>query len=274
MMLPPGVILTDAGRLDSRSLQHLLRCFSLEREQGIGSYAVAKIWVLQHHPVENLGAIADSLEEAALAWQYVRVFDGAPIPTNMKGAGGLIVMGGPESVYQLDRHPYLRDEMRLIESALHDDKPILGVCLGAQLLAATLGATVKRGESREIGWYPVRLASAAHDDRLMSGLPEEFMAAHWHSDVFELPNSAVALASSTKTAFQAFRFGPKAYGLLFHAEITQERLGRLVSEFGEDLRRVGIDGDAFVAGAPEYLPALSEIGATIFSRWAAPIQGT
>jgi GMP synthase (glutamine-hydrolysing) len=108
----------------------------------------------------------------------------------------------------------------------------------------------------------------------MGGLPVEFMAAHWHSDVFDLPNGAVALASSDKTPVQAFRCGDKAYGLLFHTEITQERLERLVSEFGEDLKRVGIDGDAFVTQAPKYLPALSEIGATIFSRWAAPIQGT
>jgi GMP synthase (glutamine-hydrolysing) len=235
---------------------------------------LAKIWVLQHHPVENLGRIADSLEEAALAWQYVRVFDGVPIPRDMKGAGGLIVMGGPETVYQLDRYPYLRDEIRLIESALRDDKPFLGVCLGAQLLAATLGATVKRGESREIGWYSVRLTKAANDDRLMRGLPPEFIAAHWHSDIFDLPNGAIALASSEKTPIQAFRFGDKAYGLLFHAEISEERLGKLVSEFGEDLKRVGIDGDSYVARASEYLPALSEIGATIFSRWAAPIQGT
>jgi GMP synthase (glutamine-hydrolysing) len=235
---------------------------------------LAKIWVLQHHPVENLGRIADSLEEAALAWQYVRVFDGAPIPRDMKGAGGLIVMGGPEAVYQLDRYPYLRDEIRLIESALSDDKPILGVCLGAQLLAATLGATVKRGENREIGWYSVRLSPAADDDRLMHELPTEFMAAHWHSDVFDLPNGAVPLASSERTAIQAFRFGEKAYGLLFHAEITEDRLNKLVSEFGEDLKRVGIDGDSFVAHAPDYLPALSDIGATIFGRWAAPIQGT
>jgi GMP synthase (glutamine-hydrolysing) len=235
---------------------------------------VAKIWVLQHHPVENLGRIADSLEEAALAWQYVRVFDGAPIPPDMKGAGGLIVMGGPESVYQLDRYPYLRDEMRLMESALRENKPILGVCLGAQLLAAVLGATVRRGDNREIGWFRVHLADAANEDRLMRGLPTEFVAAHWHSDVFDLPDGAVALASSERTAIQAFRHGDKAYGLLFHAEITEERLGKLVSEFGEDLKRIGIDGDSYVAHAPEHLPALSTIGATIFGRWAAPIQGT
>ena len=84
---------------------------------------MAKVWVLQHHPAENLGAIADALESAALAWQYVRVFDGQPVPADMKGAGGLIVMGGPESVYQLDRYPYLRAEMALIESALKAGRP-------------------------------------------------------------------------------------------------------------------------------------------------------
>src|SRR6202795_1590997 len=145
---------------------------------------MAKVWVLQHHPAENLGAIADALEGAALAWQYVRVFDGHRIPKDVKGLGGLIVMGGAESVYQLDRYPYLRDEMALIESALKGDKPILGVCLGSQLLAATLGSKVRRGDQREIGWFPVRPSEAAKDDRLMRGLAAEFVAAHWHSDVF------------------------------------------------------------------------------------------
>ena len=235
---------------------------------------MAKILVLQHHPAENLGAIADALEGAALAWQYVRVFDGHPIPKDVKGLGGLIVMGGPETVYQLDRYPYLRDEMALIESALKADKPILGVCLGSQLLAATLGSEVRRGEQREIGWFPVRLSAGAKDDRLMRGLPAEFVAAHWHSDVFDLPQDAVALAASDRAPVQAYRYGAKAYGLLFHAEMTREILTALVSEFGEGLKRVGIDGDAIVVEAEKHLPALGKIGDTIFGRWASPIQGT
>jgi GMP synthase (glutamine-hydrolysing) len=235
---------------------------------------MAKILVLQHHPAENLGAAADALEEAALAWQYVRVFDSHPIPKDVKGIGGLIVMGGAESVYQLDRYPYLRDEMALIESALAADKPILGICLGSQLLAATLGAEVRRGEHREIGWYPVRLSAGAQDDRLMHGLPLEFVAAHWHSDVFDLPQGAVALAASDRTPVQAYRYGAKAYGLLFHAEMTREILTALVGEFGEGLKRAGIDGDAMMVEAEKYLPALGKIGDTIFGRWAAPIQGT
>ncbi|MGH8011482.1 MAG: type 1 glutamine amidotransferase [Candidatus Binataceae bacterium] len=234
---------------------------------------MAKIWVLQHHPAENLGAIAEALEEAALAWQYVRVFDGAPIPKDIKGAGGLVVMGGSEAAYQLDRYPYLRDEIALIESALKENRPILGICLGSQLLAATLGATVRRGDQREIGWYPVKLAPAAHDDRLMRGLPDSFVASHWHSDVFDLPAGAVALASSERTSVQAYRY-EKAYGLLFHAEMTNEIIATLVAEFGDALKRVGIDGDAILNQAENYLPDLTKIGSTLFSRWATPIQGT
>ncbi len=101
---------------------------------------MAKVWVIQHHPVENLGRIADALAASALVWQYVRSFAGQPVPKDMKGAGGLIVMGGPMGVYEQDRYPFLRDEMRLIEAALKDRRPVLGVCLGSQLLAAALGA--------------------------------------------------------------------------------------------------------------------------------------
>jgi GMP synthase (glutamine-hydrolysing) len=235
---------------------------------------MAKIWVLQHHPAENLGAIAQALEAAALAWQYVRVFDGHPVPKDMKGAGGLIVMGGPESVYQLDRYPYLRNEIALIESALAAGRPVLGVCLGSQLLASALGAKVRRAAHREIGWYPVRMGAGADDDPLTRGLPAEFVAAHWHSDVFDLPAGAVALASSELTEVQAFRHGANAWGLLFHAEMTERIIAALVSEFGEGLKHAGIDGDAILAAAPRYLPHLGQVAETVFGRWAAPIQGT
>lgn len=235
---------------------------------------MAKIVVLQHHPAEDLGVIAEALETAALAWQYVRVHDGQAIPKEIRGAGGLIVMGGPQTVYQLERYPYLQEEIRLIEDALKANKPILGVCLGSQLLAATLGAKVYRGAEREIGWYPVRLAEAAKEDRLMRGLPDEFIAAHWHSDVFDLPDGAIALAASEKTPIQAYRYRDNAYGLLFHAEMTAEILGALVAEFGDGLQRVGIDGDRILSEASHHLPRLNQIGETIFSRWARPIQGT
>jgi len=235
---------------------------------------MAKVWVLQHSPTGNLGVIAEALESAALAWQYVRVFDGQPVPTDMKGAGGLIVLGGVEAVYQLDRYPYLRAEIALIENALKAGRPVLGVCLGSQLVAATLGANVRRAPHKEIGWHPVRLRPEAQDDRLLQGLPQEFVTGHWHSDIFDLPAGAVPLASSELTELQAFRYGDNAWGLLFHAELTPQIVAAWVSEFDEGLKNAGIDGNEILASAPQRLSALSGISRTIYGRWAAPIQGT
>ena len=235
---------------------------------------MAKIWVLQHHPVENLGTIAEALEGAALAWQYVRCFAGQPVPTEMRGAGGLIIMGGPMGVYDTARYSFLADEMKLIENALRENKPILGVCLGSQLLASALGAKVSKGAGREIGWFPVQLSAEAKNDRLLRAVPESFTAFHWHGDVFELPRGAVALASSELTPVQAFRHGEKAYGFLFHLETTDASVRAMVREFADEAKEAGADGAAIVAEGGKHLDALAALADTVFTRWASPIQGT
>ncbi len=236
---------------------------------------MAKIYVLQHHPVENLGTIADALEGAALAWQYVRVYDGQPVPASIKGAGGLIIMGGPMGVYQTDRYPWLGDEMRLIENAMKSNLPVLGVCLGAQILAAALGAKVERNpKGKEIGWYPIRLSDSAKHDRLMRELPATLTPFHWHGDIFDLPSGAVSLASSEKTPCQAFRHGNKAYGFQFHFEATRDGVSAMAGAFAKELDREHIAADRMIAQADEFTPALEKISDTVFSRWASPIQGT
>src|SRR5882757_9001527 len=199
---------------------------------------MAKIYVLQHHAVENLGTIADALEGAALAWQYVRVHKGQPVPTEMKGAGGLIVMGGPMGVYQTERYPFLRDEMKLIEDAIKHERPVLGVCLGAQIVAAALGAKVDRNpRGKEIGWHPIQLEPSARDDRLMRGLPETITPFHWHGDIFDLPADAESLASSDKTPCQAFRHGKATYAFQFHFEVTGASVAAMAEAFVKDLNR-------------------------------------
>jgi|HubBroStandDraft_6_1064221.scaffolds.fasta_scaffold09810_2 GMP synthase (glutamine-hydrolysing) len=235
---------------------------------------MAKIYILQHHPVEDLANIADALEGTALAWQYVRVDKGQSVPASMKGAGGLIVMGGPMGVYQTDRYPWLRDEMHLIEDAMKSNLPVLGVCLGAQILAAALGAKVERNPNgKEIGWHPIRLSDSAKDDRLMRGLPATMTPFHWHGDIFELPPGATSLASSDKTPCQAFRHGDKVYGLQFHFEVTGEGVAAMADAFAKDLARENIPADRMIAQAAEYLPPLEKISETVFTRWASPIQG-
>ena len=235
---------------------------------------MAKIYVLQHHPVENLGTIADALEGAALAWQYVRVNEGQPVPHDMKGAGGLIVMGGPMGVYQTDRYPWLRDEMALINDSIKRNLPVLGICLGAQILAAALGAKVERNaKGKEIGWHPIKLEDAAKEDRLCRNLPDTLTPFHWHGDIFALPEGAVSLAKSEKTPCQMFRYGDKAYGIQFHFEVTRDAVAAMAEAFAKELDREKIDGDAMIARAAELTPGLEKIADTVFSRWASPIQG-
>jgi GMP synthase (glutamine-hydrolysing) len=236
---------------------------------------MAKILVLQHHPVENLGTIADALEEAALAWQYVRVHEGHPVPGDMKGAGGLIVMGGPMGVYQADRYPFLRDEMRLIESAAKDNLPILGVCLGAQIVAAALGANVtKNPAGKEIGWHPVSLSAAANEDRLFTGVAAKITPFHWHGDIFELPAGAVSLAESDKTPCQAFRYGDNAYALQFHLEVTGDAVAAMAAEWPRQLEREKISADQMIAASEKHSADIRNVADLVFGRWAGPIQKT
>ena len=236
---------------------------------------MAKIYVLQHHPAENLGRIADALEGAALAWQYVRIHDGHLVPANMKGAGGLIVMGGPMGVYQTDRYPFLEDEMTLIRDAVEQGRPVMGICLGAQIVAAALGAKVEKNpRGKEIGWHPVRLAAAAKDDRLFKGIAETITTFHWHGDYFEVPPNAVSLASSDKTPCQAFRYGTNVYGLQFHIEVSHDGVAQMASAFARELEREKISADEMIAREADYESAMERLSDTVFSRWSSPIQGT
>jgi GMP synthase (glutamine-hydrolysing) len=164
--------------------------------------------------------------------------------------------------------------MRLIESAISERRPVLGVCLGAQLVAAALGARVSKGERREIGWRAVKLASAAQQDRLFRGVPESFVAMHWHGDVFDLPAGAVALASSDQTPLQAFRYGDNAWAIQFHIEVTRREVEAFVREFGADIEGTDTGASEILSRADQCTSALEPIAETVFSRWASPIQGT
>ena len=229
------------------------------------------VWVLQHAPVEALGTIEDALEAHGIAPHYVPTHLGQPVPREMGGKVGLVVMGGPMGVYEEEACPFLRDERRLIGMALAEGVPILGVCLGSQLLAATLGAEVKKGEKKELGWHKVTLTPAAATDTLFTGVTPEFWPFHWHGDVFSLPAGADALAFSTQTACQAFRCGENAYGILFHLEVTAAQIIAMVSTFAHELAEAGIEPDEVTGGVPRYLPALGRVADAVFGRWAALI---
>jgi GMP synthase (glutamine-hydrolysing) len=226
------------------------------------------IYVLQHVEVETAGAIGPALRARKLTPRVIRSYAGEEIPRDMGKARGLVVMGGPMGVYEVAQHPFLQAEMRLIERALRAELPILGVCLGSQLLASVLGAHVSRGRKKEIGWLPVELAASAGRDLIFSGVKSPIVPCHWHGDVFTLPAGAVALARSQRTRCQAFRYGRAAYGMLFHMEFTRPILRKLTRAFKDELAAEKIEPDAILEGADVHLPRLEPVARAVFERWA------
>lgn len=229
--------------------------------------AAASVTLLQHIHCETPGIISDCLQSANIDMRFVRTFERNPIPSNLDTQAGLIVMGGPMSVYDHEQFPFLLEEQRLIEEALKDDKPVLGVCLGSQLLAATLGAEVKSGAQKEIGWHPVTLTEDAATDALWKELPARFTAYHWHGDVYDLPQGAVSLASSELTPCQGFRYGTNAYGFLFHMEVTEKIIENMVAEFQDELEEQCITAESIIQKTRDYLSALQTVGGRVFRRW-------
>jgi GMP synthase (glutamine-hydrolysing) len=165
----------------------------------------------------------------------------------------------------------LKRELRLIERTLHAGLPVLGVCLGSQLLATSLGASVRPAKETEIGWFAVDVHARAEDDALFAGV-RAIMPLHWHSDVFTLPRGAVPLAKSAKTAVQAYRHDARTYGILFHMEVTVPMVRRATKAFRQELEKEGIAPAKLVAGAERHFGRTSKIARTVFGRWAALCQ--
>lgn len=230
---------------------------------------MTQVTIVQHVEPEGPGLIARALAAHGLASHLVRVHRGEPIPSSLEGVAGLVVLGGPMGVSDASTLWHLRDEMRLIERALSADLPVLGVCLGSQLLAATLGASVGPGPGKEIGWHSVTLAEPAATDPLLGPVERCFQAFHWHGDAFSLPAGARPLASSELTACQAFRYGRAAYGLLFHLEVDAAQITRMVEVFRDEVVDAGIDPRLIAEDTTRFLPRLEPIGQGVFARWAA-----
>jgi GMP synthase (glutamine-hydrolysing) len=225
-----------------------------------------RVYVLQHAEHETPGMIADILGERGITEERVRSYAGDRVPTSMDGGSGLVVMGGPMAVYEQDRYPYLRDEIRLIRDAIDRGVPVLGICLGSQLIAAALGARVAPAR-REIGWHAVTLSDAAGEDPLWRGVSRTFEVFHWHGDAFELPTGSASLAASDRTPCQAFRHGRSTYGFLFHMEMSEAMVRAMVEAFGDDLAAAGESAAAVLARTPAGVRGMTPIGRTVFLRW-------
>jgi GMP synthase-like glutamine amidotransferase len=177
-----------------------------------------RVLAFRHVPFEGVGLIAPVLEERGLSLEYVDLYSPHARPPEIADAAGLILLGGPMSVN--DPLPYLKLETDFIVQAVERQQPVLGICLGSQLIARALGSRVYRNPQKEIGWFDIHLTEAASSDPLFSGLNPSETVFHWHGETFDLPPGATHLAYSEACPNQAFRVGSKVYGLQFHLEVT------------------------------------------------------
>ena len=175
---------------------------------------------LQHADFEDLGCIAPWLAARGHQVSGTRLYAGET-PPDSAAFDALVVMGGPMNIYEYDRYPWLRGEKRLIRAAVDAGKRVLGVCLGAPVLADVLGGPVTRNADSEIGWFPLSLTASGRESALFADLPQSFTGFHWHGDTYALPPGAVCLATSEGCAQQAFALGSRVLGLQFHLEVTR-----------------------------------------------------
>jgi len=174
---------------------------------------------LQHVPFEGPGVIATWAAERGYESVHTPVYETRDLP-DPDEVDLLVIMGGPMSVHDEARHPWLVPEKRFIERCVSNGMKTVGICLGAQLLADVLGAEVHTGSAKEIGWLPVEWSSGALGHPLFRGLPSSQTVFHWHGDMFEIPEGAVHLASSAGCPNQAFLYENRALGIQFHLELT------------------------------------------------------
>jgi GMP synthase-like glutamine amidotransferase len=198
----------------------------------------------------------EAIEDLGVEYEYVPLHEGADIPEDTSEYAGTIILGGPMNVYEEKEYPFLRDENLFIKKALKEGNPLLGICLGGQLIAKAAGARVLTGHRKELGWYDLDLTGAGLKDQLFKGFPKTFKAFQWHGDTFQIPRGASKHASSEIFPNQAFRLG-SAYGLQFHIEVTKETIEDWMEEYDEELKSLDyIDAEKIVEDTEKYLDSL------------------
>lgn len=193
-----------------------------------------RIHWLQHVPFEGLGSIEEWAKSRGHELVATRLWDHDPLP-DASEIEFLIVMGGPMGVGDEAAYPWLAPERDLIAKTIENGSSVLGICLGAQLIASSMGAAVAPNNQKEIGWFPVTITAEGSETDLMSGVPREFMAFHWHGDTFEIPRSATHLASSRACENQAFSVGSKVLALQFHIETVESNVDALIENCADEL---------------------------------------
>ncbi len=228
-----------------------------------------KILVLQNASCENLGSLETAIKSQGMEYQYKNLDRGDKVPLSLKGYAGLVILGGPMSVYETEKYPFLIDEERIINEAINKNFPTIGICLGAQLIAKVKGAKVFAGNKKEIGWYPIFLTHSGLNDSLFADFKTEITVFQWHGDTFDIPSGAIRLAGSELFPNQVFRIGEQIVGLQFHLEVTKEAIYKWMEEYKEELcdPQNGIDSNKIKRDTTEKIENLKKEAEKFYSNF-------
>lgn len=227
--------------------------------------------IIRHVAYEGVAGYRQPIEAAGYEVDRIDVADPAFARLDLTEPDLLIMMGGPMGVYEQDQHPWITCQLRRLAPRLAADRPTLGVCFGAQMIAAALGADVYAGPVKEVGFHPVRIHDHASDGflRHLRDVP----ILHWHGDTFTLPEGAELLASSHVYDHQAFRYGRNVLALQFHAEMGQdERFDAWISEWPESVIEAGGDEASLRRAHDELGPRAVAAGRAMIAEWLASLD--
>jgi GMP synthase-like glutamine amidotransferase len=226
-----------------------------------------KIQVLQHSSINTLGTIEEYAKIRNHKLESTRFYE-TKNPLEPDSFDLLIIMGGPMGIYDYEENPWLRDEKAFIKQAVEAGKPVLGICLGAQLLADILGARVYENRYIEMGWFPVRAAGGENKPEFFERLPGEITVFHWHSRTFDLPTGAVHVYESEGCKNQGFIYNGRVVALQFHPEVNEERIKSLIERFGDGMANgLFVQEKKEMLGQREYLDGTKEFMFLILDKF-------
>ena len=227
--------------------------------------------IFRHIACEGPAYLAEVLERHAIPWRLIRIDEGEMLPETLDDCSGLVFMGGPMSVH--DPPPWVEQELKLIRMAQAANIPVLGHCLGGQLISKALGGTISANPVKEIGWHSVRSSRTTAADSWLAGLPEENTLFHWHGETFSLPEGAELILENDNCTHQAFAIG-NTLALQCHVEMLEPMVGEWAALYAHELQQTGAtvqSAEQMAKNLPARINAAQQVADQLYRRWLDPL---